>query len=717
MTMHPGTHPPSGKSARAAREQSDLAESEQRFRRLTALSSDWHWELDEALQFTLISDGFADKLGNSDDLLIGNPCWELAAGDADRAALRAILQRREPFRDFDVRHLRANGGIVHLSLSGEPMLDAAGRFCGYHGVGSDITARKESEELLRQAATVFTSTHEGVVITDPKCCITAVNSGFSAITGYSEQEVLGKHIDMLQSDRHGPDFYQEMWTSIEDSGYWQGEIWKRRKNGDDYPQWLTLSAVRDEKGAVIRYVGVFSDITRVKQSQDRLEHLAHHDALTDMPNRLVLLSHLDKAIARAKRHQSRCAVLYLDLDRFKNVNDSLGHSAGDELLVLVAQRLRRRVRGTDTVARVGGDEFVVLLDDVAETQHAALVALSLIDEFKAPFVLSGGHKVCVGASIGISLFPEDSEDGKQLLRYADAALYQAKEGGGGAYRFYTSALMFAAKARLELEAHLRRALTHNEFLLYYQPQISVADGRVKGAEALVRWVTPAKVVMPAGEFIPLAEETGLIFPLGDWVLRSACTQMQKWVASGTALQTVAVNLSPRQFRQPDLYERVRAILSDTGLPPQRLELEITEAALMDYTEPAVAKLAALKALGVRLSIDDFGIGYSSFSCLKYFAVDKLKMDKSFVRDITLDGAGMKVATAIIGLAKSLNLEAVAEGVETETQLEFLRSHGCDRAQGYLFGRPVPSNELRVPGVPLASIANGLDLTRARVTQT
>jgi diguanylate cyclase (GGDEF)-like protein/PAS domain S-box-containing protein len=676
-----------------------LLVEKERFRRLTALSSHWYWELNENLQYTLISEGFADKLANAGDQFIGKAHWELPDVDADWTTLRAVLQRRETFRDFEVRQVRADGTMVHLNLSGEPMFGPVGRFCGYHGVGTDITARKRGEAKLRQAATVFTSTHEGVVITDPKCCITAVNPAFCTITGYAEEEVLGRHIDMLRSDRQGPEFYREMWGSVEGDGYWQGEIWNRRKNGEVYPEWLTLSAVRDDKSVVISYVIVFSDITHVKQAHARLEHLAHHDALTDMPNRVVLLSHLEKAIARANRSGNRCAVLFLDLDRFKNVNDSLGHPAGDELLVLVARRLHQRMRCADTVARVGGDEFLLLLDEVAKPEDAALVAQSLIDQFRDPFVVSGGHRVYVGASIGISLFPDDSQVGNQLIQYADAAFYQAKDAGRGTYRYYTAALTLAANARLEMEAHMQRALERNEFLLHYQPLVCVADHRVKGVEALVRWLTPNRVLMPPGQFIPLAEETGLIVPLGDWVLRAACTQMQKWVASGTAIQTVAVNLSPRQFHQADLYERIREILAETGLAPQRLELEITEGALMDHTGRTLSKLAALKALGVKLSIDDFGTGYSSLAYLKHFSIDKLKVDQSFVRDITLDGAGMEITTAIIGLAKSLKVEVLAEGVETETQLDFLRTQRCDSAQGYLFGRPVPSHELQTSDRP------------------
>ena len=554
------------------------------------------------------------------------------------------------------------------------------------------TVREVADSKLRQAATVFDSTHEGVVITDPQGGITAVNPAFCTITGYAEVEVLGRNMRILQSGRQGPEFYREMWNSLLTVGCWRGELWNRRKNGEIYPEWVTLSAVRDDKGALINYVGVFSDIARLKQSEARLEHLAYHDPLTGLPNRLVLLSHLEKSIARAKRNQKCCAVLFLDLDRFKYVNDSLGHTAGDELLCLVSRRLSERIRNADTLARMGGDEFVMLLDGVTGPENAASVAQSIIDQFKLPFFLADGFEVSAAASIGISLFPHDGEDAHKLIQFADGALYQAKEGGRGTYRFYDVALTAAADARVEMETHLRHALERNEFVLHYQPLVSIADARVTGAEALVRWQHPTKGLVPPGQFIHIAEETGLIVPLGHWVLRTACLQMQKWISEGTTLQSVAVNVSPRQFQQSDLCERIQSVLAETGLPPQRLELEITESTLLDHAK-VESKLATLRALGIRISIDDFGTGYSSLAYLSRCSIDKLKIDRSFVSDISNSVTAMQIILAIIALAKSLKLEVLAEGVEDEGQLTLLRTLGCNTAQGFLFSRPVPADQL------------------------
>ena len=562
-----------------------------------------------------------------------------------------------------------------------------------HGFIYDITDRKRNELRLRQAAAVFTSTHEGVVITDPTGSIIAVNPAFGTITGYGEHELLGKSMRLLRSGRHDRQFYEQLWRTLSTAGFWQGEIWNRRKNGEVYPEWLTISTVRNEKGDVVNYVGTFTDITRIKQSEARLEHLAHHDPLTDLPNRLVLHTQLERAVARAQHSGSHGAVLFLDLDRFKDVNDSLGHPVGDELLMLVARRLKARLRAADLLARLGGDEFVVLLEKVATPAEAGALAEALIAEFSKPFALASGREVYVGASVGISLFPEHGRTAEQLIQHADAALFQAKDHGRGIYHIYTPRLTRAADARLALEARLRRAIERNEFLLHYQPLVRLADLQVTGLEALVRWQHPELGLLAPMEFLPAAEEAGLMLPIGEWVMRAACRQMKRLLAQGLRLETMAVNLSPRHFQQADIHERVRAILADTGLPACRLELEITESALMKQRDGAVEKLSALKALGVRIAIDDFGTGYSSLAYLKRFPIDKLKIDQGFVSEIPGDHASKQITSAIIALGKTLHLELVAEGVETQAQFEFLKRLGCDTAQGYLFSRPLPENDV------------------------
>jgi len=551
--------------------------------------------------------------------------------------------------------------------------------------------RKQHEDRLRRSAAVLNSTHDGVIVTDLNSRVVAINPAFTKITGYSEAEVLGKTPALLRSRHHDDAFYQQLWVSVKQTGFWQSEIWNRRKNGEIYPEWLTISAVHDERGTVVNYVGVFTDISSVKQAEERLSHLAHHDALTGLPNRLLLQTLLKHALFQARRDNQVLAVLFMDLDRFKHVNDSLGHTAGDELLKIAADRLRKRVRESDTIARLGGDEFILLLEGLHGADDAANVARDLIELFKAPFRLACGHEVYVGASIGISIFPNDSDSADQLVRNADTAMYNAKEGGRNTYRFYEEALTRRAEQLLRLESRLRHALELEEMLLHYQPLIGHA--RCKGVEALVRWQDPEEGLVSPMQFIPLAEETGLIIPLGAWVLRTACAQMKAWLDAGMALETMAVNLSPVQFQQADFAQQLQAILQETGLPAAYLELEITEGAIMGQGEEAETKLAVLQSLGVKLTIDDFGTGYSSLAYLKRFPIHKLKIDQSFVRDIPDNPASMEIAAAIIAMGRNLKLEVLAEGVETPQQLAYLQSQGCDTFQGYLFSRPVPAGDI------------------------
>jgi diguanylate cyclase (GGDEF)-like protein/PAS domain S-box-containing protein len=563
----------------------------------------------------------------------------------------------------------------------------------WDGVVSDITERHQADKRLRLAAAAIASTRDGIVITDLDVRVLAVNPAYTEITGYTEAEMLGKNPRLLQSGRHDRAFYQAMWASIHETGYWRGEVWNRRRNGELYPQWLTITIVRGRRGLASHYVGVLTDLSQIRYAEAQLEHLAHHDPLTDLPNRLLAHSRLAHALDQAQRHAQRIGVLIIDLDRFKTINDSLGHPAGDELLRILAQRLRERLRDEDTLARLGGDEFLVIMEYLHRPEEAAAVAQSLLRLLaKQPFHLPGGHEVFINASIGLSLYPEDGQTATELLQHADAAVYQAKEQGRSTYRFYTEALTQAANERLGLESRLRRALERGEFVLHYQPLVSVPMGRIIGVEALVRWQPPDGALVPPMRFIPLAEETGLIVALGEWVLRTACAQAKAWLEAGSPL-LLAVNLSARQFQTVDIVEQVRAVLADTGLPAVALELEITESTLMEQGQQAITTLNALKALGVRLAIDDFGTGYSSLAYLKRFPINKLKIDQSFVRDIPNDPGDMEIAAAIIALARTLRLEVLAEGVELPEQLVFLRAKGCDSYQGYLFSQPVPVAEL------------------------
>ncbi len=545
-----------------------------------------------------------------------------------------------------------------------------------------------AEAALRQSSAVFESTRDGVVITTLEPRIMAVNRAYTEITGYSSTEVLGRNPNLLKSGRHDLAVYRAMWTSLREAGYWQGEVWNRRKNGEIYPQWLTVSTVRDETGEASHYVGVMTDLTQLKRSQQQLEHLSHYDPLTDLPNRLLVQSRLEHAVEQARRHRSGVGVLYIDLDRFKNVNESLGHPAGDELLREVAGRLRGGLREEDTLSRLGGDEFLIAIENLASPDELASIANKLIALTKHPFTLQGGQEVFVSASVGMSLFPDDGDSATELIQHADAALYKAKDRGGNSFCFYSAGLTTAVNDRLQLEMRLRRALERDELRLFYQPLVAIEPGQRVGAEALLRWLPPEEPMVSPDRFIPLAEETGLIVPIGAWVLREACRQARAWLDAGLPFGVIAVNLSVKQFHQREIVSQVEAVLHETGLPPACLELEITESALMDEVDHAVATLDALRALGVSLAVDDFGTGYSSLAYLKRFPLDKLKIDQSFIRGLATDGNDQAIVSATIAMARSLGFRTVAEGVETEDQLAILRGLGCNGYQGYLLSRPL-----------------------------
>jgi diguanylate cyclase (GGDEF)-like protein/PAS domain S-box-containing protein len=671
----------------------ELVESENKYRNLVDNLPQRVFFKDRNSVYVSCNSQFASDLGIAPEEIVGKTDFDIFADDHarqyrlddDRIMRKGDIEElEEPYKAGDCERV--------IQTVKTPIRNSEGEVVGILGIFWDITEKKQAEEKLRQSAAVFESTADGVMVTDVDNRIIAVNKAFTEITGYSESEALGKSPSFRRSERQDKAFYQDLWRSIERKGRWQGEIWNRRKSGEVYPEWMTISVVRDQEGRISNYVSVFSDITHVKQSQMQLDHMAHHDPLTDLPNRTLLTDRLGQAIRRALRSESRIAVLFIDLDRFKNVNDTLGHPTGDLLLQDVAQRLQNLLRQQDTIGRLGGDEFIILIEDLERPEVAESVATKVIDVLSSPFSIRG-QELFIGASIGISLFPNDSDSGQNLIKYADAAMYRAKEQGRNNYQFYTQELTDSAMERLELESALRRALEREQFELYYQPQIDLASGEMVGAEALLRWHHPEQGMIPPDKFIPLAEDSGQIVAIGDWVLQQACRQAQQWCNDSPQFVRLAINLSAIQIQRGDITGKVKEALSRSGLPADKLELEITESVLMQYPEVAEVTLNGLREIGVELAIDDFGTGYSSLSYLKRFPIGVIKIDRSFVKDIPYDNNDTAITRAVIALGESLQMKIVAEGVESGEQAAFLLREGCDLAQGYYYSRPVPAKEM------------------------
>jgi diguanylate cyclase (GGDEF)-like protein/PAS domain S-box-containing protein len=552
--------------------------------------------------------------------------------------------------------------------------------------------RRNQAELAKQAS-ALEQTADSIMITDRAGRIDYVNPAFESTTGYTRVEALGRTPALLKSGKHSEYFYQGLWRTLEAGEIYREIFINRRKNGELYYEEKSISPLRDPAtGEITHYVSTGRDISERMHIQQRLDHLAHHDPLTELPNRLLLLDRLQRAMGRATRHGKQMAALFLDLDRFKQINDTLGHSIGDRLLRAVAGRLARCLRQDDTVARLGGDEFAILLEDLDHPEDVAPILEKLMATMRHPFVLEG-QEFFLSFSIGISLYPRDGGDAETLLRNADTAMYRAKAEGRSSYRFYTADMNARAFERLDLESRLRRALERDEFVLHYQPKLDLGSGRVTGVEALLRWRHPDQGLVPPGEFIPMLEETGMIVPVGRWVLHEACRQARVWQQAGLPPLTMAVNLSTHQFRRDDVCALVREMLAIHQLPATELELEITESALMDDVGRAAASIRQLRDLGVRVAIDDFGTGYSSLAYLKRFAITSLKIDRAFVRDVCDDQDDAAIVAAVLAMAQRLQLQVVAEGVETRDQLEFLRSEGCDQMQGYLLARPMPAGQL------------------------
>jgi diguanylate cyclase (GGDEF)-like protein/PAS domain S-box-containing protein len=667
--------------------------SEERFRRMANNSPIMIWITDEKGDSTFVNQSWLDFTGMR-SAQISYSEWIMTVHSDDRATAFVRYYQDTQSKDpiTTEYRLRSKDGTWRWILDkGMPIYDESGVFSGYMGSAIDITERKQTEAHLRVAATAFES-HESMVITDANHVILQVNRAFTESTGYTAEESIGQKINLLKSGRHDATFYAAMWNSIERTGSWQGEIWDRRKNGELYLQWLTITAVKGDNGVVSHYVGNHIDITERKLVEEEIKQLAFYDPLTQLPNRRLLKERLKYGIEIERREGKKLALLMLDLDRFKAVNDSLGHLAGDELLQQVAKRITTRLRDGDTVARLGGDEFILLLEDIAHPQDAARIAEEIVADLHKPFKLSQCDEVWIGASIGISLYPEHGDNFEILMDHADAALYQAKDQGRGCFAYFSEDLTRSVRERIALESRLRRAIKQQELRVFYQPQMDMVSGCIVGAEALVRWHDPIEGLISPALFIPIAEETHLIVAIGEWVLRETCQQGRQWLDQGLPPLTLGVNVSPHQFRRSNINALVETVLAETHFPAQHLELEITETGLMENQDNAITILNSLHVQGVRLAIDDFGTGYSSLAYLKRFPLDVLKIDKSFIDEIPHNKDDMEIAATIVAMGHTLGLKVLAEGVETLEQLAFLQEKDCDSYQGFIKSRPLPAEE-------------------------
>jgi diguanylate cyclase (GGDEF)-like protein/PAS domain S-box-containing protein len=641
----------------------------------------------------------AAMLGYEVDAMIGQQAHDLLHAESNGAAISAaecpilhVALHGETHQSANELFRCKDGSTLPVEVTASPIREL-GEITGVVTLFSDIRERLAVEARLRQSDAAFNQAAEGVLITDAQNRIVAINHAFTSLTGYTEADVLGKSPGILASGQHPPEFYQRMWAEIGRLGHWQGEVYNRRKSGSVFPEWLSIAAIKDAAGQITNYVAVFNDISDIKDKEARLNFIAHHDTLTGLPNRTLFADRLGHALTAAARNSHRVAVLFMDLDRFKQVNDSLGHDAGDQLLVDTGERIADCLRQEDTLGRQGGDEFVILLERLGEGHDAAQVAEKVINALKPVFHVHG-HEVYIGGSIGISLYPDDGKDVITLLKHADNAMYLAKAAGGNTWRYFNPALAEDAVERLNLEVELRRALERDEFRLHYQPKVDLADGRIHALEVLLRWQHPQRGLLAPGDFLKVAKESGMMVEIGAWVMQHAARQSVAWRDMGLNAP-ISVNIDGSQLSR-DLLERlVTEIIDSTGLAPSQLGLEITETAIMEQPGSVVDKLASIRALGVRIYIDDFGTGHSSLSRLKQLPISVLKVDAAFVRDMVEDASDRAIVRATVALAHEMDMTVVAEGVETVEQLRLLREIGCDGVQGYLLARPMPADQVEV----------------------
>ena len=666
-----------------------IRQSEERYRTLLNSASDALIAIDRDRGTVLAVNQRAEQItGRSAHELVGSRYADLLPGpQLGAAATPRQSTNFVPVSPQQISHRDGRKIPIEVNYSTTKW----GSHPAHLAIIRDITERVHAERELRVTANALANMAEGVVITDAARRVVSVNHAYTQITGYDQAEVIGK-VPRYPVARHNDlALFRSLWKTVRKTGHWQGEVWNQRKSGEIYPELLSVSAVRDEADRVTHYVGVFNDISAFKDYEQRLEHLAHHDALTQLPNRAAFEQQCAKALERSLRNRSQMALLFIDLDGFKAVNDTYGHAVGDQLLRTVGVRIRTCTRGDDVIARVGGDEFTVLLDNIAGPDGATLVARKLLDTLSEN-VQCGDHEVSVFASIGISFFPQDAGDVPTLLTYADRAMYEAKNRGRNNYQLFSPSMAGETSSRLTLATGLKQAIERGEFELHYQPCVTLPTRQIASVEALLRWHHPEQGLVSPATFIPLAEQVGLINAISEWVLATACEQGMAWFRGGAAPVPIAVNISARSFWDPAFPSKVAKILADTGWRPDWLCLEITESTIMNQDQPE-KMLRELHAMGIRLAIDDFGVGYSSLSYLKQFPVQYLKIDRCFTSGIPYDASNLAIAKAIVALGKSLNLKVIAEGIETQEQYRVLREEGCDEGQGYLFSKPVTAGEM------------------------
>ncbi|HSG04720.1 MAG TPA: EAL domain-containing protein [Marinobacterium sp.] len=666
-------------------------------RQLEIQEQEWRAAIDQADQAILILDNNNHlqranrafyRLAGIRGSAIGQSLQQLASAATQHRELILALAN---FEDNVTEVFEDSAQEYSFEIQTKALSDVGAIHYGRLITLSDLTYLRRLNQRLELFGAVFENTAEGIMVTDANKRIIEVNDAFTQITGYSSSDVARKQPTFLSSGRHEQSFYKNMWRSIKEHGRWSGEIWNRTKGGRVYPELLTINSIKNSDDEITHYVGIFSDISMLKSSEERIEHLSYYDALTDLPNRALLIERIEQAIRHANRTKSRCALVMLDLDRFKHINESYGHSVGDKLIRDIAENLRKIVRDDDTLARVGGDEFVLLFEDVDDVSRLGFVTERIQKVLALPVELPD-QTVNMTASMGISVYPEDGSNASELLRNADAAMFHAKGQGRNTYHFYTEELTRKAFEVLLLENDLRQAIERNELQLFYQPQIDLNSGRIVGAEALVRWNHAVLGTVSPARFIPIAEESGLIIEIGDWVLEEGCRQLSLWHRSGINLKHLALNVAALQLTRGGMVSRLDVLLSLYGIRPDLIELEVTEGFVMDKSERSINQLNALRELGVSLAIDDFGTGYSSLSYLKDLPMDKLKIDQSFTRGVPDDPDDMAITKTILALGQGLNLRVIAEGVETLEQAEFLKAAGCQYAQGYLYSKPVPADE-------------------------